>query len=100
LWSFGQNDKRALSVQKKDAIIHEPRVSLIKLKSDLQTLCPDDYVVEVATADEHSACVTQNGRIYTVGSNQHQKLGLEGKTILDTQTQFTMVTQLLEHHIV
>ena len=29
----------------------------------------DDYIVEVCSADEHTALVTRRGRVFTVGSN-------------------------------
>ena len=76
LWAFGQNEKRALSVEKnKGDQINSPKVSRITL-SNSQDRPTDDKVIQVATADEHSACVTQNGRIFMVGSNHHQQLGL------------------------
>lgn len=57
-------------------------------------------MVEIASADEHSACVTRKGRIYMVGSNQHQKLGLEGISILKTEPKFLHVNLLSSYKIV
>ena len=37
----------------------------------------------VSSGDEHTACVTDKGKVLVVGSNQHQRLGLANKTILD-----------------
>ena len=64
LWAFGENEKRALAVQRKDKQINGPLPSCLPLENN-------DYIVSIATADEHSACVTEMGRIYTTGHNQH-----------------------------
>ena len=50
----------------------------------------------ISSGDEHTACVTDKGRVLVVGSNQHQRLGLANKTILDVQIKFTPV-ELLEN---
>lgn len=42
LWAFGENKKRALSVQQKLEQIEAPEISKITLKDNL---LPDDYIV-------------------------------------------------------
>ena len=60
----------------------------------------DDYIVSIATANEHSVCVTELGRVYTTGHNMHEKLGLNSDT-LQTQVKFVRVTKNLSgHHII
>jgi alpha-tubulin suppressor-like RCC1 family protein len=53
-------------------------------------------IVQVACGQEHTAAVTDYGLVQVTGSNQHQKLGIPNKTILDTQSKFTPV-ELLSH---
>src|SRR5450830_1824699 len=80
LWAFGDNQKVALSVQNnQDSIpMPEPAASFMK----------DGSILHVVSGAEHTAAVTSYGLVLTVGSNQHQKLGLAGKSILDTCTKF------------
>ena len=68
LWAFGENGKRALAVQSKDNQINGPTISRIPLKAQSWGE-EDDFVVEITSADEHSACVTMQGKIFTTGHN-------------------------------
>lgn len=97
LWAFGENEMRALAVQKKEKQINGPLVSDIPLKADKESGEGDDFVVEIASADEHSACVTRKGRVFTTGHNQHQKLGINNDILLK-QNKFTRVTCNLDGH--
>ena len=90
LWAFGDSSKRALSVQQKIDQVDIPTVAAVPQN----TTGFLGQVTMVASGDEHSACVTDKGRVLVVGSNQHQRLGLAGKTILDTQVKFTPVDLL------
>jgi len=54
----------------------------------------DGTILHVVSGTEHTAAVTSFGLVLTVGSNQHQKLGLAGKSILDTCTKFQYVAIL------
>ena len=83
VWAFGDNSKRALSVQNKENTIYMPEPS-----SHLEE---DGEIVQIVSGNEHTAAVTNYGLVLTVGSNQHSKLGLAGKTILDTCTKFQFV---------
>ena len=79
LWAFGDSSKRALSVQQKINQVDIPTVSAIPGNKSMLL----GQVMMVASGDEHTACVTDKGRVLVVGSNQHQRLGLANKTILD-----------------
>ena len=73
LWAFGENENRALSVQQKQTQIDWPFYSKIPLKesSNSEEDKDEDQLVQIASADCHSAAVTLKGHIYTVGSNRH-----------------------------
>lgn len=56
----------------------------------------ESIIVQIASAQEHTAAVTNSGLVLVCGSNQHQKLGLQNKSILDVQNKFAIV-ELLSH---
>ena len=65
LWAFGDSSKRALSVQQKIDQVDIPTVSAIP-QNKTGFL---GQVTMVASGGEHSACVTDKGRVLVVGSN-------------------------------
>ena len=64
LWAWGDNRKRALSVQKQADQIEMPDFAA---GSSVEA----DTIIQVACGQEHSAAVTDTGLVLVTGSNQH-----------------------------
>lgn len=69
-----------------------------EIKDDLQDVSEDnpfsmeekvvksptpDFIDNLVTGEQHSVILTKNGKVYTAGSNQHEKLGHKDLTALD-----------------
>ena len=64
LWSFGENEKRALSVQNKLPMIEMPDFAA-------GSTIADATIIQVASGQEHTAAVTDTGLVLVCGHNQH-----------------------------
>lgn len=58
------------------------------------------YITQIVSGQEHTVCLTDLGQVLVCGSNQHQKLGLESLSILQSQTKFAPVTLNLRQRTV
>ena len=68
IWGDGANGKLGLGDDKSDRLL--PTL----VRGELQ----GKQVVQVAAGDQYSACVTEDGSVYTWGNNDEGQLGQEG----------------------